>query len=1798
MTNDYFKLSLNSLKRIIYMNYTEKTKLKEFTLSINKLGLSILFILLVTSLNISAQCVSPTDCDGDGIDNTTDLDDDNDGILDTEECNYLIRETPFNVSNGNSVNFSLPPTGQGFTLDVTRMDNSFNLSINGVQLTTQEIQFQQSSTPTGQNIRFIDGSKWGQSGIPQIYQYGNAIDPETPIIRFIIDENLDIKMYGSKTANGPLFELELFNGNSFNPIVWNNNAVNNFVLSQFVTGQTYIHGRVYGIFTDCDVDGDGIDNNFDRDTDGDGCLDVEESGGVDLNNDGILDGTGLDGSGRITGGVGGYDGTNGDELFAHQLNVTTPVANQSVGDGQSIIFSVVGSAEEATNYNMGVPVYGTSGNADAGIIYQWYLGDPNNGGTELTNTGVYSNTKTANLSISNSAGLNNSEYYVVLTHANKVCLEEISNATLFIYYPTATADTFIANENSPANTIDVLSNDNFGVDGPNTGVISLPSGTSSNGGTLSVDDGGTPNDPTDDKILYTPATNFTGPDTFSYTITDANGDTSSALVSVTVDQVFNCNQSPTSPAQGFNVFVEENLEVIEVETKGAVAVGDNLSIKGNYNVATDDCGDFDTDGLKTGLLVGGRVNYPLNTVINTDDDECNCGDPTIVNNGSFEQGATPSTWTLKNEIDIPGWYTTATDNKIEIWKSGFQGKTAQDGGYIAEINANQRAALYQVICAEPGSVLNWSIWHRGRRGIDVADVKIGVSLNSANTVQTMSTDKNAWKNYSGSYTVPAGEHSVYFVFQAISSQPYNNLSYGNLIDNFEVTKTTQGVCPAGGANPTGLLTVVNPDYYTKIGDSNGSVSWYFDQLNAPASMRITPNGTYNSSSRIQMNNSSPGYGVSSGNNPVYENNLLDFASAFQSLRTNSTNLALNANNAVLEDDSNNSIPNTGLPNHTEIFLNNGVNYLNITGTDLNTARIFEAQRQANSDRILIINVDAPGTFNWNVWEQVGFAAGDSPYVMYNFSNTTELNIVGSEEIYGTVFAPSAEIKKSVNKEDIYGQVIAKSFIHDGGTIHCQKFAATTTCPPIVGVIPTSGFNVNVNPQCSVANEFTFENTTNTGGTLQPDAPITYLWDFGDGTTSTAMNPTKNYATAGTYTATLTATNIYGSDTNTVQLVVLPVLEPIVSVITLASEPGKIKKQFTIDNAASFSDFSWTLPGSGPGSGPGLLQNINPIVHEFTTAGSFTVSVTASSNDCTITIDVPVIVTSGEVTGGNGGGVESESLGDAISKIYVKRKKNSLPTIFVKSNKNIYNKEKLKMAQPYQGKSQTMLDMFPIELVTGNVANITSPTDILDYTVADEVLSVDFSIEGKTKGVVLGIKTSDKIYNHTKASCDRLRGAEILNIKTLNIEGYNFLMQGIKQRNDVVEYAISFAVAKNNNDTNYTIQTNWYVNEYIKFNDVYNFQVWSTNPSDTKKLVKDILANLNGFISVKQIEIQKIPKTYAAKISRDKGELIVLLRSTEKGLSTELTMQELYSETANNVKHRYNPLNTEVEQTLRVDIADGYEYDGLLKVKGAIQDAFYHADGNWGLDFDDTYTEVKEYFVSNNFNREYKDDEYAINRNVKIKATSDYDYLGIYKSLLPGNLSADYSEYKYLAFTAKGSGLMELGLIKSSVKEWKEQYRVMVDLSEEEQTYYVPFEIFTSTGNTDKITADDLTTITFTFLPVEANTKELDLTISDVKFAKSAKESQTVRVIETFENNFIVYPNPSKGNVNLMLFSKVDADATITLTDITGKVIYSGNTQLTEGKNELDFNFKVKPGVMLLKVSSKQVDYGTTKLIFR
>ncbi len=1026
---------------------------------------------------------------------------------------------------------------------------------------------------------------------------------------------------------------------------------------------------------------------------------------------------------------------------------------------------------------------------------------------------------------------------------------------------------------------------------------------------------------------------------------------------------------------------------------------------------------------------------------------------------------------------------------------------------------------------------------------------------------------------------------------------------GNLTvaGNYQVSAHSGGDFVVGGVK-IGLLVggkviyqsgnslKVNQNAYVKIGNPTGSNVWYLDQNNAASPIRITPTTSYNSSPMIllQANRNQLG-GVSVSNNPVFQSGLIDFAQSFQEMRASSASIAQCSGNVQLYNPNMQPIASTGLPNQVKIKLQNGVNYLNLSGADMNNVQVFTYEDQPSAAKVLVINVDAPGTFNWNVWNQAGVGFHNCPYIIYNFHNTTQLNIVGNSTVEGTVFAPFADISKTANQSNIEGQVIGKSLIHSGGEMHYAIFKPTITgCAAPVVVAPTAGFDINTTAQCLAANSFEFINTSS-------GEDLTYHWDFGDGTSSASFSPSKTYTTSGTYQVSLTATNASGTNSVTNPVTVYAATTANVTQTTANSGAGSITKQLVLNNANSFNSYYWVLPEQGSY----LFPNQSVANFTFTQAGYYQVQLVGiDTNGCKSETMIPVVIASEDVSTGNDGGLESESLGDAVSKRYVHRKLQSISTRLAKTDNLIFRNYKTSHTVARTANAEPgLIDMFPMQLLSGDVAHITSPTDILDYTIANEVLSVDYSIDGKTKAVVLGIKTLDRVYNHTKASCDRLKGAEILNVKTVQIDGYNFLMQAIKQRNGAVEYAISFAVGKNDIDTNYSLQTNWYVNTYTPSESVYNMQVWSVSPENTQKLVKDILNKLNSFQAVQQSEIQKLPETYVAKVSREGINLVLKLKSIQKNQSIEIAMEEVYSET-HGFALRYNPVLSEAEQTISIEIKDGYEYEGLVQVNGEVQDAFYHSDGNWGLDYDATYTTINHYQVYNDFDRVYEEDELPVNRNVKIQAHSEYDYLTLYKSLLPATLADDYTDYDFIAFKAKGSGLLEIGLVKSSIEQWKHQYRANINVKNEEETYYIPFSFFKSSATNAKIIANDLTMLTFTFLPVEAGTNDLDLTISEVKFVKKAPLGYE-ELLNTMKNEYVTYPNPTHGEFNCLLYSEVATDATLTLRDITGKLIYSSKINLVEGRNELEFNINLKnSGLMLMNIASDKTNYGTTKILFK
>lgn len=72
--------------------------------------------------------------------------------------------------------------------------------------------------------------------------------------------------------------------------------------------------------------------------------------------------------------------------------------------------------------------------------------------------------------------------------------------------------------------------------------------------------------------------------------------------------------------------------------------------------------------------------------------------------------------------------------------------------------------------------------------------------------------------------------------------------------------------------------------------------------------------------------------------------------------------------------------------------------------------------------------------------------------------------------------------------------------------------------------PVAAFSANTTSSCDGIIDFT---------DLSSGSPTSWAWDFGDGQTATTQNPSHTYTTSGTYTIVLTATNGFGSDTETI-----------------------------------------------------------------------------------------------------------------------------------------------------------------------------------------------------------------------------------------------------------------------------------------------------------------------------------------------------------------------------------------------------------------------------------------------------------------------------------------------------------------------------------------------------------------------------------------------------------------------------------------------------------------------------------------
>ncbi|MBC6993214.1 tandem-95 repeat protein, partial [Lewinella lacunae] len=166
--------------------------------------------------------------------------------------------------------------------------------------------------------------------------------------------------------------------------------------------------------------------------------------------------------------------------------------------------------------------------------------------------------------------------------------------------PVAVNDTFELFVEDPV-VLDVLANDDFGPDLPGTNairIVLLPEN-----GVATVNDNGTPADPTDDFIDYLPAAGYQGVDSLRYLIEDSNGSTDTA----TVRFIIELNDAPEAMDDAVPAFEDTPLTISVLDNDIDVDGPDTLLtvvqgvVNGDLMLNADGTFTYTPDGNFNGL---------------------------------------------------------------------------------------------------------------------------------------------------------------------------------------------------------------------------------------------------------------------------------------------------------------------------------------------------------------------------------------------------------------------------------------------------------------------------------------------------------------------------------------------------------------------------------------------------------------------------------------------------------------------------------------------------------------------------------------------------------------------------------------------------------------------------------------------------------------------------------------------------------------------------------------------------------------------------------------------------------------------------------------------------------------------------------------------------------------------------------------------------------------------------------------------------------------------------------------------
>ncbi|SDG91655.1 DUF6923 family protein [Winogradskyella thalassocola] len=510
-------------------------------------------------------------------------------------------------------------------------------------------------------------------------------------------------------------------------------------------------------------------------------------------------------------------------------------------------------------------------------------------------------------------------------------------------------------------------------------------------------------------------------------------------------------------------------------------------------------------------------------------------------------------------------------------------------------------------------------------------------------------------------------------------------------------------------------------------------------------------------------------------------------------------------------------------------------------------------------------------------------------------------------------------------------------------------------------------------------------------------------------------------------------------------------------------------------------------------------------------------------------------------------------------------------------------------------SFTLQDFVPLTSINEDEAIEASPSDLIGITNATEIYAVDYLKNNSAVASVLALKTENGVYEHTKYICDRLLGAELISVSTIDINEQQFIKSIIKNADGTYEFVLSLSAKVVNNDANFAIESHWNLDQYEENVTFYNFQIWSNTIDDLYVLGQEVLNLLDIQKPIESYNNSTPPTVFVRKGSYTNGGLDLQIINTNA--TESVTLDAGYRGTETEDFDNLNAiidLNGSYITNIRVDTGSLFDIGFRIGDGMATPDDLFMSDGPWGIDDSQSGTNVSLYNVTRN-DFDFETTDYSIERNVQLTATTN-TYVGAYRALTPRFKAVDLTDYNSFKFSAQGTGNLEITFVKESITNWESQFKTTVALTNTTQDFTININDLQN-NTTNAVSLNDVVTLVFTMVADNGVTTTKTMELSNLRFSQTSALS--IDEYNTDLNRLIASPNPMTTHTTINFTANYSEDVQFVIYDQTGKIVYTAPYTVEPGKNTIEVNRgNLSSGLYFCKILSSQFNYDTFKLIIK